>query len=162
MERAGLHGMLTKEIVFAACHEATSLSLFSLWDSLRYAILFTCLALRLQSLERRRSMDRAAIFTEITRLNALRRESGLPLYDVRQEFDRLVAREEWREYSEYRLTFSGLYEQVRNEVLQERGIADLKTMSSFARMGIGAEVTRRFDAELSKMGINKPQSRHKK
>jgi hypothetical protein len=103
-------------------------------------------------------MDRAAIFTKITRLNALRRESGLPLYNVRQEFDRLVAREEWRAYREYRLTFSGLYEQVRNEVLQERGIADLKTMSSFARMGIGAEVTRRFDAELSKMGINKPQS----
>lgn len=150
--------MVRKEILLAARRETTSLPLFSLWGSLRYAILFSCLTLQPQSLERRRSMDRAAIFTEITRLNALRRESGLPLYNVRQEFDRLVAREEWRAYREYRLTFSGLYEQVRNEVLQERGIADLKTMSSFARMGIGAEVTRRFDAELSKMGINKPQS----
>jgi hypothetical protein len=154
--------MVRKEILLAARRETISLPLFSLWGSLRYAILFSCLTLRLQSLERMRSMDRAAIFTEITRLNALRRESGLPLYNVRQEFDRLVAREEWRAYREYRLTFSGLYEQVRNEVLQERGIADLKTMSSFARMGIGAEVTRRFDAELSKMGINKPRFPDKK
>ena len=36
-------------------------------------------------------MDRAAIFTEITRRNALRREAGLPLLDVRQEFAHGVA-----------------------------------------------------------------------
>jgi hypothetical protein len=43
-------------------------------------------------------MDKAAIFTELTRRNALRREAGLPLLDVRQEFDHGVAKARWEEY----------------------------------------------------------------
>ncbi len=104
-------------------------------------------------------MDRAAIFTEITRQNALRRESGLPLWNVREQFEHRVAQIESRKYMEYRRTFKSLYERIEREVLDKRGFKDrdIKSLGSFARMGIGHETALIFEAELARMGIQKPK-----
>jgi len=103
------------------------------------------------------TVDRANIFTEITRQNALRRQSGLPVYDVRREFERRKAMEEWRQYREHRITHQDLFEDVQRKVLAERGIEDLKYAGTFTRMWVGNETTKRFEAELARRGIFKPK-----
>lgn len=45
-------------------------------------------------------MDRAAIFSEITQRNSVRRQHGLPLLNVRQEYDFQVALAAEREFRE--------------------------------------------------------------
>ena len=42
-------------------------------------------------------VDRAAIFTELTKRNAVRREAKLPLLDLRTEFDHAVSVALWNE-----------------------------------------------------------------
>jgi hypothetical protein len=41
-------------------------------------------------------IDKAAIFTELTRRNAIRRQAQLPLLDMRDEFDRAVEYASWK------------------------------------------------------------------
>ncbi|UYW29495.1 hypothetical protein OKC48_13625 [Methylorubrum extorquens] len=57
--------------------------------------------------------DRGAIFSEILRRQALRREAQLPLLDVRAEYERAVEQAQWRAHAKtYR-------EAVRAQVLAE-------------------------------------------
>lgn len=44
-------------------------------------------------------IDRAAIFSDLLRRNAIRREAKLPLLDVRQTYEREVERRLWIEYA---------------------------------------------------------------
>ena len=60
------------------------------------------------------AVDRAAIFTDVCRRNALRREAHLPRLDLRAEYERLVAVETWR------LICEGHYTRTRAEVLAEK------------------------------------------
>lgn len=57
-------------------------------------------------------MDHAAIFANILRRNALRREALLPPLDVRAEYKKAVATAHWREVREQH------YETVRAEVVR--------------------------------------------
>lgn len=60
------------------------------------------------------TVNRAAIFTELCRRNALRREAQLPRLDLRAEYERLVAVETWR------LICEAHYTRTRAEVLAEK------------------------------------------
>lgn len=59
-------------------------------------------------------MDRSAIFTELCRRNALRREVHLPRLNIPAEYERLVAVETWR------LICEAHYTRTRAEVLAEQ------------------------------------------
>jgi hypothetical protein len=58
-------------------------------------------------------IDRAAIFTELTRRNVVRRQAKLPLLDMRDEFDRAV------EYACWKAVCEKHADRVRSEVLAE-------------------------------------------
>jgi hypothetical protein len=58
-------------------------------------------------------IDKTAIFTELTRRNAVRRQAQLPLLDMRDEFDRAVELTRWKTVCDKHA------DQVRSEVLAE-------------------------------------------
>ena len=58
-------------------------------------------------------IDKAAIFTELTRRNAVRRQAQLPLLDMREEFDRAVGFIHWKAVCEEHA------DRVRSEVTVE-------------------------------------------
>jgi hypothetical protein len=58
-------------------------------------------------------IDKAAIFTELTRRNAIRRQAQLPLLDMRDEFDRAV------EYARWKVVCEEHGDRVRREVITE-------------------------------------------
>ena len=58
-------------------------------------------------------IDRAAIFAELTRRNAIRRQAQLPLLDMRNEFHRAV------EFSRWKTVCEEHSDQMRSEVIAE-------------------------------------------
>ena len=58
-------------------------------------------------------IDKATIFTELTRRNAVRRQAQLPLLDMRDEFDRAV------EFTHWKAVCEGHARRVRSEVIAE-------------------------------------------
>ena len=64
-------------------------------------------------------MDRSAIFSETTRRNALRRSHGLPLLDVRAEYDHAVAVAAERDYQGLCDEHADEREVIRQQVLAE-------------------------------------------
>jgi hypothetical protein len=101
-------------------------------------------------------MDRAAIFTELTERNALRREAGLPLIDMRREFDRAVALERWREWEDTVARFADLREAIRQDVLSEYR-AQGRTMDSVGgRWLVRTRADREFEEVLRQRGFCKP------
>jgi len=93
-------------------------------------------------------MDRAAIFAEVTRRNALRRAHGLPLLDVRAEYAREVSLAEWRKYHAHCNDHAADYEAIRRQVLAElrtkHGTGFRNTMGG--RWAVAHETRKRFVA----------------
>jgi hypothetical protein len=58
-------------------------------------------------------IDKAAIFTELTERNAVRRQAQLPLLDMRDQFDRAVEFTHWKAVCEEHA------DRVRSEVIAE-------------------------------------------
>ena len=58
-------------------------------------------------------IDKAAIFTELTRRNAVRRRAQLPLLDMRDELDRAV------EFTHWKAVCTEHADRVRSEVIAE-------------------------------------------
>ena len=58
-------------------------------------------------------IDKAAIFTELARRNAVRRQARLPLLDMRDEFDRAIEFTQWKAVCEEHA------DRVRSEVTVE-------------------------------------------
>jgi hypothetical protein len=58
-------------------------------------------------------IDKAAIFIELTRRNAVRRRSQLPLLDMRDEFNRAV------EFTRWKAVWEEHADRVRSEVIAE-------------------------------------------
>jgi hypothetical protein len=58
-------------------------------------------------------IDKAAIFTELTRRNAVRRRAQLPLLDMRDELDRAV------EFTRWKAVWEEHADRVRSEVIAE-------------------------------------------
>ena len=103
-------------------------------------------------------MDKGAIFAEITRRNALRREAGLPLLDVRQEFEHGVAVARWREYQEACDAQADLRAAIQAEVVEElrRKTGRDHRLSAGGRWLIAARTRERFEAAMARMGFRRP------
>ena len=103
-------------------------------------------------------MDKAAIFTAITRRNALRHEAGLPLLDVRQEFAHGVAVARWREYQAACDAHADLRAAIQAEVVDElrRKTGRDHRLSAGGRWLISHLTRERFEAAMARMGFRRP------
>src|SRR5215212_404836 len=103
-------------------------------------------------------MDKAAIFTELTRRNALRREAGLPLLDLRREFDHEVALARWNEYQAVCDAHADLRAAIEAEVVEElrRRTGRDHRLSVGGSWLIAALTGQRFDAALARKGFRRP------
>jgi hypothetical protein len=110
-------------------------------------------------------MDRAAIFAELTRRNALRKAAQLPLLDLRAELAFALGFEEQRAYAEDCKKYEDNRKRIMTEVLTELRLtrrADFPT-SIGGRWMVQLLSDRRFQAFLEiEHGIVKPAviSRH--
>ncbi len=102
-------------------------------------------------------MDNGAIFTELTRRNALRREAGLPLLDLRAEFAHAVAWARWLEYEAvceaHKDLFAAIQAEVAEELLRATGSDHRQSMGG--RWLIGVRTRDRFEAALARKGFRK-------
>lgn len=93
-------------------------------------------------------MDRAAIFAEVTRRDALRRANFLPPIDVHAEFAREVSLAREREYRDMCNEHAAVRKAIRDQVIAEqraqRGESFGYTMGS--RWMIGLITQKRFEA----------------
>ena len=106
-------------------------------------------------------MDKAAIFTEITERNKLRKEARLPLLNVRAEFDQQVALAAYREFREAAERFADQRAMIEQTVLEEfrARLGEDFGYSSFTGMGVRAETDRRFRSFLARHNIFAPMVR---
>ena len=105
-------------------------------------------------------MDRAAIFTQLTKRNALRKAAKLPLLDLRTEIAFAVEREAHRVYAEQCKRFDNdrrrIAQDVRTELRITRG-QDFPT-SMVGRLMVEMLSDQRFQAHLeTEHGIRKPR-----
>ena len=103
-------------------------------------------------------MDRARIFHGITERNALRKAAQMPLLDVRQEFDRLVALEALDEYYALRKArYAADEERILETVWREyRARKPDWGHTGLGVLAVRLDAERRFQAFLERRGIHKP------
>lgn len=103
--------------------------------------------------------DRAAIFTDLTKRNALRRAGGLPPLDIRAEYAYECALAAWKEWEEKVAAQGTLYADMQAQVLTElrktRG-DDTFPQTMGGRLLVEALTINRFEAALAARGIYKP------
>ena len=93
-------------------------------------------------------MDKAAILADVYRRNALRRQAGLPLLDVRQEVNKATDLARLHEWYEFVDSKQADVEQIRSEVLAEyrAKIGPEFPNNSFSQMALERNTNRRFKA----------------
>lgn len=106
-------------------------------------------------------VDKAAIFADLTKRNAVRRDAKLPLLDLRTEFERAVSLALWKEACE---RFDGEIPRIKQEVIaelqQSRGPEFNEYRSAGARWFIGYKVAERYYALLADHGYHRSTPRH--
>ena len=106
-------------------------------------------------------VDKAAIFAELTRRNAVRRDAKLPLLDLRSEFDHAVSLALWKEGCErFDCEIPRIKQEVVAELQQTRGPEFDEYRSAGARWLIGYKVAERYYALLADHGYHRPTPRH--
>jgi hypothetical protein len=104
-------------------------------------------------------VDRAEIFSDLTKRNAIRRAAKLPPIDVRAEFDHAVAVAEWREACNRHVAD---IRRIKNEVIAE--LRSSRGQDFGHSVGghwlINHAVTQRFIALLAAEGVRRPTPRH--
>jgi hypothetical protein len=106
-------------------------------------------------------MDKAAIYTEIMRRNALRREAGLPALDVTAEYRHAVAQAERAEFQAICDRHRDLWDEMLTTVTQElRAKRDNPSFGNCmgSRIMIRVIARERFYATLELQGYRKPFS----
>ena len=104
-------------------------------------------------------VDRAAIFTDLTRRNALRREAELPLLDIQTEFNHAVEVALWNEGLEvYADDIARAIDETWADLRQRYG-ADFP-QSVGGRWLVHFEGTKRVHALLADRGVYRPVSRY--
>jgi len=97
-------------------------------------------------------MDKAAIFAEVTKRNALRRANFLPPLDVRAEYARQVSLAGEQDYRDVCNEHAAVREAIRKEILTElrakHGMDFGYTMGG--RWAVGDLVRRRFADHMAK------------
>jgi hypothetical protein len=111
-------------------------------------------------------MDRAAIFTELTKRNALRKAAKLPLLDLRTEMALAVERDTHRDYVEQCQKYDHDRRRITEDVLTELRATRGQDFPTSMRGRILVEILsdQRFQSFLEvHHGIRKPapKSRHK-
>ena len=111
-------------------------------------------------------MDRAVIFTELTKRNALRKAAKLPLLDLRAELALAVERGAYRDYAEQCEKYEDDRRRITEDVLTElRATRGQDFPSSMGgRLMVEGLSDQRFQAFLEiEHGIRKPilNSRHR-
>ena len=103
-------------------------------------------------------LDKAAIFTALTRRNTLRREAGLPLLDLRREFEHEVALARWNEYQAVCDAHADLRAAIEAEVVEElrRKTGRDHRLSAGGRWLISHLTRERFEAAMARMGFCRP------
>jgi hypothetical protein len=91
-------------------------------------------------------MDKAAIFTELTQRNALRRQAQLPLLDLPMAYESAVALAAWQDYRAACDRFADERVRIREQVLAEFRAAHGPGfgLSFGGRWAVGHETNRRF------------------
>ena len=100
-------------------------------------------------------MDKAAIFTEVTRRNALRKANGLPLLDVPREFGHQVAISAQRDFrvayelhgEEHADDHEAIRQQVHSEYRAQNGAGRAEWMAG--RWIISRLAQQRFEAYVA-------------
>jgi hypothetical protein len=92
-------------------------------------------------------MDKGAMFSDLTRRNALRKANGLPTIDLHAEFRHEVAVAAEREFRALCVRHADEREIVRNEVVASRNVA---AMTMAERWEMGREVARLFEARVAR------------
>jgi hypothetical protein len=101
-------------------------------------------------------VDKGAIFSDLTRRNALRTASGLPTFDLHAEFGHAIAVAAEREFRALCERHADEREIVRNEVVASRDVA---AMTMAERWEMGREVTRLFEARVARRyGVRLPET----
>jgi len=104
-------------------------------------------------------MDKAAIFAEVLRRNALRREAQLPLLDVTVEYRHAVAQAERAEFQaicdQHRDLFDDMLESVTQELRTKRRNPSFGNCMG-SRMKIAAAARQRFYSALELRGFKQP------
>lgn len=108
-------------------------------------------------------MDKAALFTQITRRNELRREAHLPLLDVRTELDHAAQLAATQEYDDFCAQHEAKLKEFRNAVMTERRSKDPNY--GHTKMGwwsVNHEAQQRFENWIEQtFGITRPDFRPK-
>ena len=106
-------------------------------------------------------MDKAAIFAEITKRNALRREAGLPALDVAAEYRQAVAQAERAVFrticDQHRHLWDDVLATVTQELRAKRGNPSFGNCFG-SRIMIRQIALERFFAALERRGFKKPSS----
>ena len=101
-------------------------------------------------------IDKGAIFSDLTRRNALRKANGLPTFDLHAEFRHEIAVAADREFRALCARHTNEREIVRNEVVASRDVA---AMTMAERWEMGREVTRLFEARVARRyGLRLPET----
>jgi len=101
-------------------------------------------------------MDKGAIFSDLTRRNALRKANGLPTFDIHTEFRHEVAVAAAGEFRALCTRHADEREIVRNEVVASR---DGAAMGMAERWEMGRKVTRLFEASVAcRYGVRLPET----
>ncbi len=89
-------------------------------------------------------MDRAAIWAEIAKRNALRKSAQLPLLDEKKEFDNACQTILSARWQAFRVSKQADYNRIYDEVVAERG----RPSGMISGWGIRMEIGKRFEAFL--------------
>lgn len=101
-------------------------------------------------------MNKGAIFSDLTRRNALRKANGLPTIDLHGEFRFEVAVAAAGEFRALCARHADEREIIRNEVVALRDVA---VMTMAERWEMGREVTRLFEARVARRyGVRLPET----
>jgi hypothetical protein len=101
--------------------------------------------------------DRAQIFTELTKRNALRREAGLPLLKLRAEVEHEVALERWREWEAVCEAHADLRAEISERIRAEYRAKGRTLQSASGRALLDLKTEAAFVDEMAKRGHRRPK-----
>ena len=102
-------------------------------------------------------MTKAEAFTQATQKNALRRESGLPLYEVRDEMDRISYGEQLIKWRDATREYAADRQRIIDEVLAEKRAEHGPDYGKGGMHVVFHIATQRFTAFLEVRGFRFPK-----
>jgi hypothetical protein len=102
------------------------------------------------------NMGKAELFTEATKRNALRRESGLPLLNIPDEIERAQNLLEWKKFRKICAQHKAVRDQIAARIKSELAAKGFDCLSHGERMLLGAKVEIEFHDFLHGIGVKIP------